>query len=163
MKGGIIMIQGQCHCGNVTIVIPELTETGTSCNCSICSRYGSIWGYFTEKEVKVSVGEHAICSYSHGEKTINFIHCSRCGCVTHYTSSKSAPDARLAVNYRMFGPSVLQRINVRFFDGADTWKYLDWPYPSRSNGGFVRSHDLYPMLLWRDEVLRFSMWLHRIS
>ena len=119
------MFQGKCHCGNVRLSIQKLTETGTSCTCSTCSRYASVWGYFTESEVQVEVGEHGITSYCHGDKMINFNHCTRCGCITHYTSVKSAPGARLAVNYRMFPVSSLQKIKVRVFDGADTWQYLN--------------------------------------
>lgn len=119
------MLEGNCHCGNVQLTIPELTETGTSCTCSICARYAAVWGYFTESEVQVAVGDKGISSYSHGEKSINFNRCNLCGCVTHYTSTKPGPDSRLAVNYRMFPRSVLEKITLRVFDGADTWVYLD--------------------------------------
>ena len=122
---GKTMIDGWCHCENVRLSIPNLTETGTRCTCSICSRYASIWGYFTESDVKVTVEEYGISPYSHGDKLINFNHCSRCGCVTHYTSTQPTPDTRLAVNYRMFGAEVLKQIKVKVFDGADTWQYLD--------------------------------------
>lgn len=47
------MIRGHCHCGNISLEIPRLTTTATECNCSICRRYGALWGYFTQPEVKV--------------------------------------------------------------------------------------------------------------
>lgn len=119
------MFQGRCHCGNVELFIPRLTATGTSCTCSICSRYASVWGYFTESEVQIKLGKYGLTSYSHGDRMINFNHCTKCGCITHYTSTDSTPNARLAVNYRMFPASTLQNIKVRVFDGADTWRYLD--------------------------------------
>ncbi len=119
------MIQGKCHCGNVKLSIHKLTDTGTSCNCSICSRYASIWGYFTEAEVNVSIGKYGITTYCYGDKMINFNHCTFCGCITHYTSINSGQEERLAVNYRMFSSEVLDQIKVRFFDGADTWKYIE--------------------------------------
>lgn len=35
------MIESSCHCGAVKLQIDaELPETLTSCNCSICKRYG---------------------------------------------------------------------------------------------------------------------------
>lgn len=119
------MIQGQCHCGNVQLTIPKLTETGTSCTCSICSRYASIWGYFNESEVQVFIGEQGISSYCHGDKTINFNRCNQCGCITHYTCVDPTPTSKLAVNYRMFPNTVLQKMTVRLFDGADTWQFLE--------------------------------------
>lgn len=102
------MIQGQCHCGNIELLIPTLTDTGTSCNCSICSRYASVWGYFTEYEVKVKIGKYGISSYCYGDKMINFNHCTYCGCITHYTSTNPGPSTRLAVNYRMFSSEVFE-------------------------------------------------------
>ncbi len=119
------MIKGQCHCGNIKLQLPQLTENATTCNCSICARYGAIWGYFTRTEVKVAVGESGFSAYSHGDKMINFNHCKKCGCLTHYTSTDPSADSRLAVNYRMFPSTVIQQINIRHFDGADSWQHLD--------------------------------------
>jgi len=119
------VIEGHCHCGNIKLEIPELTESGTSCNCSICSRYGSVWGYFTEAEVKVTAVEPGIHPYSHGDKQLVFNSCEVCGCTTHYTMVEAGPQTRLAVNYRMFGEDVLKKLKIRIFDGAATWKYLD--------------------------------------
>ncbi|WP_216825049.1 hypothetical protein [Agarilytica rhodophyticola] len=69
--------------------------------------------------------EDFISSYSYGEKNINFNRCSQCGCVTHYTLADASPDSKLAINYRMFDSSILKKITLRTFDGANTWKYLD--------------------------------------
>lgn len=119
------MIQGSCHCGNVKLSIPYLTDTGTTCTCSICFRYGSIWGYFTESQVRVEVKEGELRPYSHGDKLINFNHCSICGCLTHYTSTSPTEESRLAVNYRMFSSDIVSKMKVRVFDGADTWQFLE--------------------------------------
>ncbi len=119
------MVKGSCHCGNVQLSVQKLTETATKCNCSICSRYAAIWGYFTESDVVVSVGSKGISAYCHGDKTINFNRCNECGCVTHYTSTTPSPGARLAVNYRMFPDFFNSQVKIRRFDGADTWQYLD--------------------------------------
>lgn len=119
------MTQGQCHCGNIRLSIPYLTETGTSCNCSICARYGAVWGGFTESEVEVTVGAHGLATYCHGDRMINFHHCPNCGCITHYSSTSPGPDARLAINYRLFEASDWKGVKVRLFDGANSWEYID--------------------------------------
>ncbi len=118
-------LKGSCHCGNVQLSVPHLTDTATECNCSICSRYAARWGYFTEQQVEVSVGEKGLQAYSYGDNMIAFQHCKNCGCLTHYTSTTPGPEARLAINYRMFGLDVMNTPVVRHFDGADSWKYLD--------------------------------------
>lgn len=123
------MHTGKCHCGNVVLAIPYLTKKATRCNCSICNRYSAVWGYFEEGEVKVSVGEHGVSAYSQGDKTISFVACKKCLCITHYTSLNSMPDATLAVNYRMFDVELMSDMEFRYFDGAETWSDMekdDW-------------------------------------
>ncbi len=116
---------GQCHCGNVRLTLSELTPTATECNCSLCSRYGAWWGYFTPQQVTIEVGTAGLNAYRHGDEMIDFQHCGQCGCITHYTSTDKAPSERVAVNYRMFESDVTLSLKLRHFDGADTWTYLD--------------------------------------
>lgn len=119
------MIDASCHCGNVKIQLPALTDTATECNCSICFRYGARWGYFKQKEVSVTVGKHGVQSYSHGDNMIAFVSCKRCGCLTHYTSVDSGPDSRFAINYRMVDAELNNALIIRHFDGADSWTFID--------------------------------------
>jgi hypothetical protein len=34
-----------CHCGSIRIYVRKISRTLTSCNCSICRRYGALWAY----------------------------------------------------------------------------------------------------------------------
>jgi hypothetical protein len=34
------------------------------------------------------------------------------------------PESEVEVNVRLFEPAVLGQFRLRFFDGADTWKYI---------------------------------------
>lgn len=40
------MQKASCHCGKVRIEIGTLPATVTDCNCSLCRRYGALWGYY---------------------------------------------------------------------------------------------------------------------
>ncbi|USP07210.1 aldehyde-activating protein [Vibrio sp. LQ2] len=119
------MIRGHCHCGNISLEIPRLTTTATECNCSICRRYGALWGYFTQPEVKVIDQGAGLEQYVWGDQCIEFQRCKGCGCVTHYKAAPGTGSERLAVNYRMFDAVVQQALTIRHFDGADSWRYLD--------------------------------------
>ena len=92
------MLQASCHCGAVKIDMRRRPRSVTQCTCSICHRYGAQWAYF---------------------------HCKRCGCLTHYESTRKLDTSRIAVNARMLDPSDIADVRVRTFDGAKTWKYLD--------------------------------------
>ncbi|MFB1000330.1 MAG: aldehyde-activating protein [Colwellia sp.] len=119
------MIKAMCHCGNIKITIPETTETVTSCNCSVCSKYASLWAYFSPKDVKIAATTDAVSSYSWGDRTIKFHHCNNCGCLTHYTPTELGNKHKMAVNFRLVNTSILSSLKIRYFDGADTWEELE--------------------------------------
>ena len=115
------MIEGSCHCGAVRIEVDSAPAELTSCNCSICRRLGTLWAYYPASQVRVA---GATTSYRWGERTLDFHHCPRCGCATHWTPVDPTRD-RLGVNARLLDPGVVAAARVRRLDGADTWRYLD--------------------------------------
>jgi hypothetical protein len=116
---------GSCHCGAVSFELDHGPNALTDCNCSVCRRYGSLWAYYTRETARIEFAPDAVTAYSWGDRQIEFFHCKRCGCLTHYESVQKQPDSRIAVNTRMLDAADVAGIQVRHFDGADTWKYLD--------------------------------------
>ena len=47
------MLTATCHCGALRIEVPRKPRTLTSCNCSICRRYGTLWAYYKASSVRV--------------------------------------------------------------------------------------------------------------
>jgi len=119
------MLSASCHCGAVRIEIDRKPRSVTECTCSICHRYGARWAYYTRKSVRVICPDNTLVAYQWGDKTIEFYHCSHCGCVTHYESVEKEDNSRIAVNTRTISPAEIADVPVRLFDGASTWKYLD--------------------------------------
>jgi len=89
----------------------------TECNCSICSRYQSLWGYYEPSEPKIEIGSKGVSSYSWGDHELNFIRCTNCGCVTHYETKPGQPDPVVAINFGM-ARSLVSNVPVRYFNGA---------------------------------------------
>tara|TARA_R110002110_G_scaffold376446_1_gene586280 strand:+ start:33996 stop:34358 length:363 start_codon:yes stop_codon:yes gene_type:complete len=119
------LLKTSCHCGAVQIEISELPERLIQCTCSICRRYAALWGHLTRKTAKVSFAPGAASAYLWNDKIIEFYHCNTCGCVTHYEGVEKTEHERLSVNFRMFPVNSIKGIEVRTFDGADTWKFID--------------------------------------
>jgi hypothetical protein len=120
------MIQGSCHCGAVKLQIDaDIPKTLTSCNCSICHRYGSLMAYFPPDKIQVLAAADATQSYSHGDKSIAFIRCATCGCFCHWKSLDPNFTDRMGVNARLFENVNLSDLQIRRFDGAVTWKFID--------------------------------------
>lgn len=78
----IDIFKAQCHCGNIKLLAKSIPATLTSCNCSICNRYGALWAYYKSEDVKISIESRSASAYT-WDKKIEFHHCSICGCVTH--------------------------------------------------------------------------------
>ncbi|GAB1261553.1 GFA family protein [Aurantivibrio plasticivorans] len=108
-----------CHCKNVIINVDEPSQV-TQCNCSICSRYMSLWGYVKPTEAKIEIGAAGVSAYCWGDKEIDFIRCAQCGCVTHYETKAGRSDPIVAVNFGMARQRV-EHVPVRYFNGADNF------------------------------------------
>ena len=121
------MIESSCHCGAVQIQIEAEAPTAlTSCNCSICRRYGSLWAYFSSAQVKVKAAEDATQQYVWGDKMLAFVRCSTCGCMSHWVGlDPNSSSDQMGINARLFTNLDISPIRVRRFDGAETWKFLD--------------------------------------
>ena len=119
------MLLATCHCGAVRVSVPRRPRTVTDCNCSICRRIGALWAYYRAGDVRVEAAPGATEAYAWGDRTIQFVRCARCGCVTHWASLTLDPKGKMGVNARAFEPEVIARARVRRLDGASTWKYLD--------------------------------------
>ncbi len=118
------MHSATCHCGAVNVEIPRRPRTLTTCNCSICRRYGALWAYYKPAEVRVTAKRGAITRYVWGARRIRLARCTACGCVTHW-EPVSRTWNKMGVNARNLEPSVIRGLRIRLLDGASTWKYLD--------------------------------------
>ncbi|HEX4389251.1 MAG TPA: GFA family protein [Steroidobacteraceae bacterium] len=118
-------LEGTCHCGAVRIRVRQGPRTLTSCNCSICRRYGALWAYYAASSVSVRARRGALEKYSWNRRIRNYYRCSRCGCVTHYRYREKRRDTTVGVNAVNFDPAALRGSRVRHLDGAGSWKFLD--------------------------------------
>lgn len=117
-------VTATCHCGEIRIEIETAPESVTSCNCSICRRYGTLWAYYHPSKVRLVPAGVPTDTYQCAEKTQHFHRCKTCGCVTHWASIDPNDDTT-GVNARLLPPEILKAARLRHLDGAETWKYLD--------------------------------------
>ncbi len=119
------MLSATCHCGAVRVEIPRRPRSLTSCNCSICRRYGTLWAYYKAAAVRVIAKPGATREYAWGKKKLRFVRCATCGCITHWKPIRLNASSTMGVNMRNFEPKAIGAIRIRQLDGASTWKYLD--------------------------------------
>jgi len=112
-----MMIEGACHCGTVTWRFADIPESATSCNCTLCRRYGALWVYgFKDEEIDVNGPTR---SYLRDPRTIEFHFCRDCGCVTYWKTKDPGEDGRhyIAVNLRLAEPKSISTVPIQRFDG----------------------------------------------
>jgi len=116
--------QGQCHCGTVRFTTTEKPQKLVDCNCSICRRVAALWAHVTIDSVTIDAPSGACIPYVQGDKTLAVNSCRQCGCTTHWENLRKDGEV-MAVNFRMCEPETIAEFQIRKFDGADTWKFLD--------------------------------------
>jgi hypothetical protein len=119
------MLSATCHCRAVRVEIPRAPAQLTDCNCSICRRYGVLWSYFPQREVRVVAEPGATHAYTWGRNEIRFVRCSTCGCVTHWQLAIPVDDPNMGVNARNLPLEVWSAIPVEKLDLASDWKGLE--------------------------------------
>ena len=117
------MIKATCHCGAVELGVPGAPDTVTECNCSICRRLGARGAYYSPREVSLPK-PGSTQPYVWGDRMLAFHRCRACGVVTHWQSLDGSQE-RMAINARIMDGVDWDRVRIRPFDGANTWKYLD--------------------------------------
>ena len=108
-----------------------MPQSVTACNCTICRRYGALWAYgYIGHDIHVT-GEASTYRRADGG-AIDFFFCAKCGCLTHYVSTKPGDDLRhwTAVNLRMTDPGPIGALPIDHFDGYDKWD--DLPHDGRT-------------------------------
>ncbi len=117
------MLEGSCHCGEVTWRYAGTPQAVTACNCTLCRRYGTLWAYHYENEWIHVAGDTRV--YRRG-RMVDFHFCARCGCVAYWRSQVLEPNGqrRMAVNVRLAEPESVAHLPVEHFDGLDTFEDL---------------------------------------
>ena len=119
------MIEGRCHCTSLSWRTPTLPAWLSVCTCSFCRRAGVLWGEVAADTAQLRDEAGTATRYLRENATLAFVFCSACGNLSHW-ESLTGP-VRLKLNFRLADPALLEGLNVRTFDGADSFTYLDTP------------------------------------
>jgi hypothetical protein len=122
------MLTGTCHCGTIRVDIPHAPVEVTNCNCSICRRLGTLWGYYKVEDVVVHGHPQHTQTYIQGDKTLQVVRCKTCGCTLCWEPIplRAKRGEKMGVNMRNFEPEVLGPVRIKLLDGADTWQAFYW-------------------------------------
>lgn len=112
---------GGCHCGKVRFDVQlDLSEPAITCNCSICSKTGTMLRFVSADQFTLKSGEDVLTDYRFNKKQIHHLFCSVCG-VRSFGRGKepSGKDIR-AINVRCLDGVELDKIPTHAVDGRSS-------------------------------------------
>jgi len=108
---------GSCHCGQIAFEVEgELTQA-MACNCSICSRKGSLLWFVARDKLTLLTPEASISTYTFKPHTIKHQFCSRCGIHPFGEGVDPSGTRMAAINVRCLEDVDLATLAVENFDG----------------------------------------------
>ena len=108
---------GSCHCGGIRFEADGDIDQAMSCNCSICSRKGSLLWFVPRPSFRLLTPESAVSTYTFNKHVIKHRFCSHCGIHPFGEGTDPKGNARAAVNIRCLEGIDLTKIPVTHFDG----------------------------------------------
>jgi len=109
--------RGTCHCGKIAFKVEGLIEKAMACNCSICSRKGSLLWFVAREQLTVHAADENIGTYQFNKKIIRHCFCRTCGIHPYAEGMDPNGQAIAAINIRCLDGVDLQTIAVQQFDG----------------------------------------------
>jgi hypothetical protein len=108
---------GGCHCGAVRYRVTLALEGAITCNCSICSKTGTMLAFAPASKFELQSGEGVLTDYQFGKKHIHHLFCSRCGVRSFARGAMPNGDPVAAVNVRCLDGVELEKVPTKSFDG----------------------------------------------
>ena len=109
--------KGSCHCGKVAFEVEGDLKGVMSCNCSRCSRTGSLLWFVPRDKLRVKTPESALSTYTFNKHVIKHRFCANCGIHPFGEGVDPKGNATAAINIRCLEGIDLDSIPVKHFDG----------------------------------------------
>lgn len=109
--------KGSCHCGKVAFEVEGEPDSGLACNCSMCSRKGSLLWFVPKQKFRLLTPDDAASTYLFNKHAIQHRFCPECGIHPYAEASAANGMPMAAVNLRCLEGLDLEKVPVKHFDG----------------------------------------------
>ena len=109
--------RGSCHCGAVRYRVEiDLSQPVMQCNCSICSRTGTLLSFVPANAFTLEKGEDSLTDYQFNKKHIHHLFCRVCG-VRSFARGQGPNGPMVAINTRCLEDVDAATLPLQRFDG----------------------------------------------
>lgn len=109
--------RGSCHCGKVAFEVEGEIKSALACNCSICSRKGSLLWFVPRDSLRLETADDAATTYTFNKHVIRHRFCPTCGIHTYGEGVDPKGNRMAAINIRCLEGVELESVPVQNFDG----------------------------------------------
>lgn len=109
--------KGSCHCGAVAFEVDGELTGALACNCSICSRKGSLLWFVPRDQFRLQASEDALGTYTFNKHVIEHNFCRTCGIHPYGEGTDPQGNRMAAVNIRCLEDIDLDSVPVQHYDG----------------------------------------------
>jgi hypothetical protein len=108
---------GGCHCGAVRYEVTTDMKQVISCNCSICTKRGSLLTFVPIAQLKLLSGHDNVTDYQFASRTIHHLFCKTCGILSYGTGTMPDGTRMASINVRCLDGVDIDALTVTPFDG----------------------------------------------
>jgi hypothetical protein len=112
-----MLYKGSCHCGQIAFEVEGELKQVLECNCSMCSRKGSLLWFVPRQQLRLSTPEEKLSTYTFNKHIIQHRFCSKCGIHPFGEGVDPSGNKMAAINARCLEGVDLSSLTVQHFDG----------------------------------------------
>ena len=108
---------GSCHCGKTAFEVEGELKGAMACNCSMCSRKGSLLWFVPRNQLRLMTPEADAATYTFNKHVIKHRFCPTCGIHSYGEGTDEKGNRMAAINIRCLEGIDVDAIPVKQFDG----------------------------------------------
>jgi len=109
--------KGSCHCGQIAYEVEGEIGAVTECNCSLCSRKGSLLWFVPRENLKMLTPEERMSTYTFNKHFIKHHFCPTCGIHPLAKAVDRSGKPMAAINVRCLEGVDPKSLEVKPFNG----------------------------------------------
>lgn len=112
-----MIYKGSCHCGQIAFEVEGEISKVMDCNCSICSRKGSLLWFVPRQRFRLMTPEKNLSTYTFGGGSVKHRFCPKCGIHPFGEGADPSGNQIAAVNVRCLEGVDISALSIEHFDG----------------------------------------------
>lgn len=112
-----MIYKGSCHCGKVAFEVDGELSGAMACNCSICSRKGSLMWFVPRDQLRLLTPEENLATYMFNKHVIQHRFCPTCGIHPFGEGVDPKGNRIAAINIRCLENIDVASVPIQNYDG----------------------------------------------